>query len=263
MDPSPALPLESLPAVDLAATHAWLADGAEAAGLAREVATAVSANVEEFPQADHKHVDCLDSTAFLSFVTEVGFHCDVWRTQVVRQVDEVRVVHDLVVKCHRGPCDRAYVRALSREHDRLRSELAEIVPPAIFVAAEIDGQESAVVVTENCPRWFNIANPGHEAEVLPMLERMSRTKDQLRRFVRAATQWRDAKEPRIIDLVGEDNLVLTTSRELRYIDSFDVFFYPDMFDLFDLQDVELERRMEISLERINYLERVCREVGAL
>lgn len=226
-------------------------------------AAPVSPRTLEHPSAERKEVACLDSSSFLSFVSEAGFHCDVWQTQVVRQVHEVRVVHELVVKCHRGPCDRAYVRALCREHTRLRKELAEIVPPAIFVAAEVDGQQSAVVVAESCPRWFNIANPGHEAEVLPMVERTSRTKDQLRRFVRAATRWRDAKNSRVIDLVGEDNLVLTTSRELRYIDSFDVFFYPDMFALFDFQDVELERRMEISLERIKYLERVCREVGAL
>ena len=97
-----------------------------------------------------------------------------WQTPVVMQVDEVRLVHGLVVECHRGPCDMAYVRALCREHTRLRDELAQMVPPAIFVAADIGGQRSAAVLPERCPRRFNITNPGHEAGVLHMLQRMSR-----------------------------------------------------------------------------------------
>ena len=210
-----------------------------------------------------KNIGCLDTSTFLTLVSEAGFHCDVWQTHVTRQIEDLRTVFDVVVKVHRGPCGRAYIRALQREHARLRAALAEIVPAAAFVATQVDGEDSAVVVSESCHRWFNPANPVYREDLVPLLERMSRARDQLRRFVRAAIDWRDAKDARIIDLVGEDNLVLTTARELRYIDSFDVFFYPDLFDLIDTRDPELERRMDISLERIDYLERICREVGAL
>ena len=210
-----------------------------------------------------KDVGCLGPSTFLTLVSEAGFHCDVWQTHVRRQVDDIHSVFDLVIKCHRGACGRAYARALQREHGRLRRELSEIVPPALFVATRIDGEESVVVVSDSCHRWFNPANPVYHDDLVPMLERMPRARDQMRRFVRAAITWRDASDSRIIDLVGEDNLVLTTSRELRYIDSFDVFFYPDILDLLDDRDFDLERRMDMSLERLTYLEAVCREVGAI
>lgn len=235
--------------------------GLEAGHPLRQVLPAM--NGRPNPGLQPKTVPCLDQSGVLTLVSEAGFHCDVWQTHLRRKVDEIRVVEDLVVKCHRGPCDRGYVRALRREHERLRNRLSEIVPPAIFVVAEVDGESSTVVVSERCQKWFNLANPGHEADLLPMLDRMPRAKDQLRRFVRAAMEWRDDGDSRIIDLVGEDNLVLTTARELRYIDSFDVFFYPDMLTMFDIQDDDLVRRMEVSLERIDYLERVCRAVGAI
>ena len=207
-------------------------------------------------------VTCLDPRAFLTLVSDAGYHCDVWQTNVVSMVDDIRVDMDVVVKCHRGPCGQPYVRALQREHARIKSELKEIIPAAVFVTARIDGEDSALVIADSCNRWFNLANPGNEAELIPMLRKMPRARDQLRRFVHAAVRWRDANDVRVIDLVGEDNLVLTTTHEIRYIDSFDVFFYPDMLHLLDSRDYELEHRLAVSIERIAYVERVCEAVRA-
>ncbi|MCB1831070.1 MAG: hypothetical protein KDI35_13455, partial [Gammaproteobacteria bacterium] len=71
--------------------------------------------------------------------------------------------------------------------------------------------------------------------------------------VAAAKQWRE-QEGKVIDLWGIDNLVLDKDRQIRYLDSFEVFFYEDMLHIMDNAGRELEEKITISLQRLDYLD---------
>jgi hypothetical protein len=49
---------------------------------------------------------------------------------------------------------------------------------------------------------------------------------------------------------------LDNNREIRYVDSFDVFFYQDMLGLLGESDPELEMKITLSLERLAYLQKI-------
>ena len=76
---------------------------------------------------------------------------------------------------------------------------------------------------------------------------------QLSRFVSAAKRWRADDNGRLIDQFGIDNLVMDINREIRFIDSFYVFFFEDMLHVLSAPDPDLEERIAISLERLEYL----------
>ncbi|MGB5465555.1 MAG: hypothetical protein WBM84_05675, partial [Sedimenticolaceae bacterium] len=78
---------------------------------------------------------------------------------------------------------------------------------------------------------------------------------QLEHFLNAARQWRTGSNPRVIDLYGLDNLVMDNQRQIRYVDSFFVFFFEDMLHLLGGEpDYELESKIRLSLRRVAYLE---------
>jgi hypothetical protein len=110
--------------------------------------------------------------------------------------------------------------------------------------------------------WFNIANPQFEEEAVRLLRKNPKARIQLARFVRAAKAWHKSKTPRVIDLFGLDNLVMNTNREIAYIDSFFVFFFEDMFHLIECaeEDKALKQKIDISLKRLAYLERLLQAV---
>ena len=207
-------------------------------------------------------VACIDAERLpLTLVSDAGFHCDVWRSAGMIVRDGRREPVDFVLKRYREPCPPAYVRVLARDHRRLREALDEIVPPAVFVTTLIDGQSSVIALAQTCLPWFDLANPWNEEEALALLGRHPRARDQLARFVGAAREWAEAGDARVIDLHGEQNLVLDREWRVRYLDSFGVFLFPDVLHTLDEEDEGLRQRIEVSSARLDYLERLLAAAG--
>jgi hypothetical protein len=188
-----------------------------------------------------------------TLVSTRGFHCDAWRTSgALYDAGRSRNI-DYVVKVSKRPYSLAETRILVRDYRKLRAELDEIVPRASFVVTRVADNLGVAVVAEPCTPWFDLANPGNEAEALPLLRNTSRAQDQLRRFTHAARAWLE-QEGRLIDLCGVENLVLDRNQTVRYLDSFNVFLYPDLLDTFAEAGSELAGRIIVAEQRLEYLE---------
>jgi hypothetical protein len=66
----------------------------------------------------------------------------------------------------------------------------------------------------------------------------------------------------VIDLVGAENLVLDRADGVRYLDSFQVFFYVDTLDAIDQVDDGFLYRVETSVKRLEYLEWIVNQAHA-
>lgn len=198
-------------------------------------------------------VGCLNTrTLPATLVSTAGFNCKVYKTSgVMRRKGSISSV-SLVVKCHRFACTRAKLRSYSKDYRRLRRKLGTLIPRAVFVATRIDGQDNAVVLAESREPWFDLANPTHEEEVRPLFERLRRAREQLALFVATARAWE--RGGRLIDLYGRDNLVLDRNFDVAYLDSFGVFFYPDVVHAVGEVDEESAARMQLSRRRLDYVE---------
>lgn len=198
-------------------------------------------------------VACLLNEALpATLVSTRGFNCEVWESAGVIVTGGERRSLNFVVKRHRFPCDLRKIRAYRREFRCLRDALGSMVPEAVFIATRVDGDANVVVLAEACSPWFDLAHPGNEDEVRPLMRRMSRVRSQLRRFTRAAREW--AGQGRVVDLFGHQNLVLDRDLNVRYLDSFGVFFYADTLHAVAGEDDLLASRIEVSLTRLAYLE---------
>lgn len=207
--------------------------------------------------SDHigSRVACLDTSGLLAtLVATAGYHCDVWRSMGIVVRNGERAPLDIVIKVYRGACSLAEAGVYHNQYRLLKAALGEIVPEAVFVATKVDGVPSIIVIAESITPWFNLANPANEEETVPLLRRLPRVRAQLGRFLTAARRWQ--QNGRVIDLYGLDNLVLDRTDTLRYVDSFEVFFFPDMLELLDELDEALRRRIELSLARLDYLDYV-------
>lgn len=188
----------------------------------------------------------------------IGHHCDVWQMSVHR---ERRLKpYDVVIKKYRGTCSFRQVQVLDKDYRRLKASLEDIVPGTIFVPVRGCHGNTVIAVSHAVVPWFNLANPINESDAVPLLRKLPKARNQLMRFCHAARKWSYEKHGKIIDLYGLDNLVLNTNREIRYLDSFHVFFYADMSHFLDEDDLELNHKMEISVSRFDYLEHLLRAV---
>lgn len=188
----------------------------------------------------------------------VGHHCDVWQVAIRRA--RRRRPDDIVVKKYRGICRYPELRVLDKDYRRLKASLEDIVPNTVFVAIRTADGPGAIAVSHAVVPWFNLANPINESEAVPLLRKLPKARNQLMRFCHAARKWACETPGRIIDLYGLDNLVLNTDRELRYLDSFHVYFHTDMTHFLDAEDQHLSHKMEISVRRCDYLEHLLRQV---
>lgn len=193
----------------------------------------------------------------LELKSVIGHHCDVWQMAVRR--GRGRKPYDVVVKKYRGACSFRQVQVLDRDYRRLKASLEDIVPSTVFVSVAAQAGPTVIAVCRAVVPWFNLANPINEGDAVPLLRKLPKARNQLMRFCHAARKWTHEKHARIIDLYGLDNLVMNTDRELRYLDSFHVFFYADMSVLGNEEDEQLIRRMEISTSRCEYLEHLLHE----
>ncbi|MCB1893751.1 MAG: hypothetical protein H6945_17675 [Zoogloeaceae bacterium] len=189
-----------------------------------------------------------------SMISDVGNHCQVWRQGGGFVQGGKRTSSDLVIKKFRDHCSFAEARVYAREHRRLCEALDDMIPATLYVHTRVDGQDSVIAIAETVPTWFNVANPHNEDEAVPLLARLARSREQLRRFIAAAHRWREADDPKVIDLYGVDNLVLDRDYRLRYLDSFGVFFHESLLYMLAEVDYELKTKIDLSLARLGYLE---------
>ncbi|MCW8920759.1 MAG: hypothetical protein OQK68_04705, partial [Sedimenticola sp.] len=68
---------------------------------------------------------------------------------------------------------------------------------------------------------------------------------------------------KVIDLYGLDNLVLDKNKDVRYLDSFEVFFHEDMLYIIDDPCDDLREKINVSLRRLEYLEDMLAKATAL
>ena len=198
-------------------------------------------------------VACLNvDTMPAALISTRGFNCEVWQSAGVIVNAGRRHSVNFVVKRHRYACDRLKVRAYQRDYRRLRDALKDVVPAAVFVVTSIDGEPNVVVLAEACSPWFDLARPGNQEEARPLLTRLPKARAQLRQFVDCARAW--AAQGLVLDLYGAENLVLDRDRNVRYLDSFGVFFYEDMLYAVDGVDESLQAKIAISSARLDYVE---------
>jgi hypothetical protein len=196
-------------------------------------------------------IACVDTRNLpATLISTKGAHCIVWQTGGYRASPGHR---DIVIKRHTLSCTEAETRIYHRDYQRLRQQLGKVIPTAIFVRTRINGENNLLVLAKACTPWFNIANPANEEEALPLFAKLQKAREQLLQFVNIARQWQ-REENKIIDLYGIDNLVLDRDHQVRYLDSFEVFFYEDLLHIIDDPGEDLAHRIEISLRRLEYLE---------
>ncbi len=150
-------------------------------------------------------------------------------------------------------------RIYYQDYRRLKQNLYEIIPDAVFVRTQINKEDNILVIARAHVPWFNIANPAFEEEAIPLLKKLPKAWRQLSDFVTYA-RFLYRTEQKVIDLWGLDNLVLDTGREIRYLDSFEVFFHADLLHLIDNPGEDLEEKIAVSLRRLDYLDHLL-EVG--
>lgn len=205
-------------------------------------------------------IACLDTDNMLAtLISTKGYHCEVWRSIGNIVTSEGRIPLDFVIKKFRRPCSIKEIELYHKQYRLLKSKLDDLIPDALFVITTIDDEISVVVIAETTLPWFNIANPVNQREAIPMLRSLPRAQSQLTRFIDAAREWRESDDCRIIDIYGLDNLVLDKNREIKYLDSFSVFFHEDLLYLTDEVDQGLKEKIDLSLQRLEYLEYVLQE----
>ncbi len=200
------------------------------------------------------HPKCRRAT----LISETGNHCKVWRgTRKHKDAAGGDVYTEFVIKYPLEHYNEADARILVRQYRLLRDALGEIVPEALFVVSHIGGAPNLFVLARAVNVWFNIANPRNREETIGLLREYPIAHAQLERFVAQARRWRQGPNPRVIDLYGLDNLVMDNRRQIRFVDSYYVFFFEDMLHLLGGEhDYELEEKIALSLERLAYLEQI-------
>lgn len=198
-------------------------------------------------------IGCLDTANLpATLISTLGAHCKVWQSGGYLQ-QSARTRLEIVLKMHTLRCDAHEAELYHRDYLKLRKALGATIPEALFVTTRIESETNLLVLAQAHTPWFNIANPANEAEALPMMGKFRLAHAQLERFVETVRYWHRT-ESKVIDLYGLDNLVLDRTHQIRYLDSFEVFFYEDMLHLIEHEDHELEERITISLQRLDYLE---------
>ena len=205
-------------------------------------------------------VECIDTqNTPTTLIATTGFHCLVWRSTRIISYDGRKSLVDVVIKRHREPCFFRETVILNRDYEELKDRLGSMVPNALFVTTEIAGVETVIVVAEAVTPWFNIANPSNEEEAVPLLRKLPSARKQLCRFIEVARSWRQGNSGKTIDLYGIDNLVLDVNRTIKFLDSFRVFFYDDLLHVIDEVDDALTSKIEISRQRLEYIDYLVKE----
>ncbi|MGD8914585.1 MAG: hypothetical protein PVI97_06865 [Candidatus Thiodiazotropha sp.] len=203
------------------------------------------------------NIACLDLKRLRpTLVSTIGSHCEVWRSNKRQEGEDGVIYTEFVIKRPFSDHSISEAGLLARHYRQLKETLDEIIPDALFVVSKINGKPSIFVLAKAVNIWFNIANQQNEEEARKLLCTYPKARIQLARFVKAAQAWRKSDNPKMIDLFGIDNLIMDTNREIRFLDSFFVFFFEDTFHIIDGgdEDSELKDKVELSVKRLHYLE---------
>ncbi|MCW8906892.1 MAG: hypothetical protein OQL28_06560 [Sedimenticola sp.] len=199
-------------------------------------------------------IGCLDTENLrVTLISTVGAHCDVWQTAGYHFERSKNRTFDLVIKRHILSCTPMETRIYHKDYLQLKRDLREIIPDAIFVRTRIDGEKNMLVFARAFTPWFNLANPALEEDAIPLMAKLTKARGQLAIFIDTANRLR-VEEQKVIDLYGLDNLVLDKHMEVRYLDSFEVFFYQDLPHLIEADCADLQEKIDVSLKRLSYLE---------
>lgn len=198
-----------------------------------------------------------------ALVSTTGNHCQVWRgTRKHDNPVDGESYTEFVIKYPLDSYGAADAGILARQYRTLRSELGDIVPEAMFVRSCLNGQPNLFIIARAVNVWFNIANPQNREEAIGLLREHPMARAQLGQFLKHAKKWRQGPNPRVIDLYGLDNLVMDNLRQIRFVDSFYVFFFEDMLHLLGGEpDYELQEKIQVSLQRLAYLEEILAASG--
>jgi hypothetical protein len=190
-----------------------------------------------------------------ALVSTTGNHCQVWRGMRKHEVPvEGKSYTEFVIKYPLDQYSDADARILASQYRMLRKGLGDMVPEALFVRSCINEKPNLFVVARAVNVWFNIANPQNREEAIGLLCEFPLARAQLAQFIRQAEKWRQGPNPKVIDLYGLDNLVMDNQRQIRFVDSFYVFFFEDMLHLLGGEpDYELQDKIDLSLHRLAYL----------
>ena len=196
-----------------------------------------------------------------ALVSTTGNHCQVWRGTRKHDVPvDGKSYTEFVIKYPLERYAEADALILARQYRILRNALGDMVPEALFVRSFINEEPNLFIIARAVNVWFNIANPQNREEAIGLLCEFPLARAQLAQFIRQADEWRQGPNPKVIDLYGLDNLVMDNLRQIRFVDSFYVFFFEDMLHLLGGEpDHELQDKIEMSLHRLAYL----REILAL
>jgi hypothetical protein len=189
-----------------------------------------------------------------TLVSSLGSHCEVWRSNFKPLHDsrtEGFPYVEFVIKYPRKGLSRAEIGILGRHYQLLKKQLDDIVPNALFCLTRINGEDNICVLAEAVNIWFDLVHPHNRQEAIELLRKHPKPRIQLQRFLEVANSWRE--EGRLIDLYGPNNLILDTDRQVRYLDSYFVFFFEDMLSWDDDPDSQLAFQIEYSLHRLAYL----------
>ncbi len=189
-----------------------------------------------------------------TLVSSLGSHCEVWRSNFKPRhpgQTELYPYVEFVIKYPRKGLSRAEIRILGRHYQRLKESLEDVIPSALFCLTRINGTENICVLAEAVNIWFDLTHPHNRQETIELLRKHPKPRIQLQRFLDTANAWRD--QGRLIDLYGPNNLILDTNRQVRYLDSYFVFFFEDMLLWDNDPDSQLAYQIEYSLQRLDYL----------
>jgi hypothetical protein len=224
------------------------------------VLTGADGKESDFLKAD---IACLNPNALhATLISSLGNHCQVWRTskrddqRAALTQEQDAAYMEFVIKYPVIHYSDSEIGLLARHYRLLKQHLEDIIPDALFFITRVNGQRNICVLAKAVNIWFNIANPQFQEEAIPLLQEYPKARNQLERFLTTAEALRTSDNPRLLDLYGLDNLVLDNNREIRYVDSFDVFFFEDMIDLLQDSDPALQTKIDISLERLAYLKKI-------
>ncbi|WP_275098438.1 hypothetical protein [Sedimenticola hydrogenitrophicus] len=199
-------------------------------------------------------IGCLDTENLrVTLISTQGAHCDVWQTAGYHFEREKNRAFDMVIKRHTLTCHSLEVMIYRRDYGMLKKKLHDIIPEAIFVRTRIDGEENMLVLAQAFTPWFNLANPAIADDAIPLLAKLHKARLQLGLFIQTAKEIR-YEQQKVIDLYGLDNLVLDKNKEVRYLDSFEVFFHEDLLYIIDDPGEDLREKIDVSVKRLAYLE---------
>lgn len=190
-----------------------------------------------------------------------GSHCEVWRSNFYspRRDEALTPYYEFVIKYPRGQHSRREIEVLARDYRQLQRILDDVVPKALFLITRIDQEPNVCVIAEAVNIWFDLAMPEYRQDAIALLKTNPKPRIQLQRFLTAAHQWRS--KDKLIDLFGINNLVMDNNREIRFLDSFFPFYFEDMLDWIEDPEDDLAHKIEVSRQRLDYLEELLAASG--